>query len=154
MRSTILTLATLLTLTCTGCVDAATEDADAGASPSASDDLDRRQGRELQQLPERAPVAGQGTVGEVPESVLQLAFDWLHASTGVQQQQVEVLTAEEAVWPSGALGCGKPGRTYQQVPVSGHRVVIRAEGRSYDLRIAGALVHLCEQEVPVAHPTP
>ena len=86
--------------------------------------------------------------GEVSDEVMQRVVAALHKELGAAPQGVEVVVAQEVVWPSGALGCAKPGAFYQPVPVTGQRVVLRVNGQSYDYRVAGAQVLLCGSVPP------
>jgi hypothetical protein len=45
-----------------------------------------------------------------------------------------LVSAEAMTWPNGALGCPQPGATYTQAIVHGMRVVVTADGTTYDYR--------------------
>lgn len=58
---------------------------------------------------------------------------------------LEVVTARAVTWPSGALGCPKPGMAYIQMVIDGYQVVVTAGGKTYDYRFgASATPRLCE----------
>jgi hypothetical protein len=67
------------------------------------------------------------------------------SSRGVSTDGVEVVTARAVTWPSGALGCPKPGMAYTQVVTNGYQVVVTAGGKRYDYRFGTtATPRLCE----------
>ncbi len=115
-----------------------------GAAAAIAPADERLKGRELRKpLPERVPGQPRQVSGEVSDEVIRRVRTALHETLGVAPRVVDVLVAEEVVWTSGALGCGEPGQQYQPVPVTGQRVVLQADGRRYDYRVAGAVLRLC-----------
>jgi hypothetical protein len=48
-----------------------------------------------------------------------------------------VQSVEAVQWPNGALGLPEPGMMYTQAIVDGHRIVLRAEGRSFVYHAGG-----------------
>jgi hypothetical protein len=66
-----------------------------------------------------------------------------------------LVSAEAITWPDGSLGCGKPGESYTQALVDGMRVVVEADGKTYDYRFGTSdTPKLCEQTFPssLRHP--
>jgi len=57
---------------------------------------------------------------------------------------IQLLTAENATWQDGSLGCPEKGMNYTQAMVAGYRVRIRVGGEDWDYHASrrGALV-LC-----------
>lgn len=70
--------------------------------------------------------------------------------TGNPVGQLEILEAQEAVWPDASLGCPEPGNAYAQVLTSGLRLVLAVEGsdgrETYDYRVTDFHGTLCEQD--------
>jgi hypothetical protein len=67
------------------------------------------------------------------------------ASRGVSTDGLEVVTARAVTWPSGALGCPKPGMAYTQMVTEGYQVVVHVGGRTYDYRYGmSSTPRLCE----------
>ena len=67
------------------------------------------------------------------------------ASRGVSTAGLEVVTARAVTWPSGALGCPKPGMAYTQMVTEGYQVVVHVGGRTYDYRYGmSSTPRLCE----------
>jgi len=50
---------------------------------------------------------------------------------GIQADELEVISAEEVIWPDGSLGCPEPGMSYTQALVDGSKVVFGHEDRVY-----------------------
>ena len=67
------------------------------------------------------------------------------AARGVSTDGIELVTARAVTWPSGALGCPKPGMAYTQMVTNGYQVVVKVAGRTYDYRYGtSATPRLCE----------
>jgi hypothetical protein len=67
------------------------------------------------------------------------------ATRGVPTDGVEVVSARSVTWPSGALGCPKPGMVYTQMVTDGYQVVVRVGGKTYDYRYGmSATPRLCQ----------
>lgn len=62
----------------------------------------------------------------------------------IDVQQIAVERIEEITWPDGALGCPEPGMGYITVLIPGYRLILAAQGNTYDYHAAasGAFV-LC-----------
>jgi hypothetical protein len=70
----------------------------------------------------------------------------LNSSQGITPPMITVKSFEAVDFPSSALGCPQDGMMYTEAIVSGHKVVLEAQGKEYDYRIGGAEnVVLCEQ---------
>lgn len=88
-------------------------------------------------------------VGEVPESILTAVFDNLTETTAVAREAITVVQAEAVVWSDGSLGCPQPGEVYTQATVDGYRIVVEANGRTYDYHAADTgYVILCQNVLP------
>jgi hypothetical protein len=67
------------------------------------------------------------------------------AARGVTTDGLAVVSARAMTWPSGALGCPKPGMAYTQMVTDGYQVVVKAGGKTYDYRYGmTATPRLCE----------
>lgn len=55
----------------------------------------------------------------VEAAVSQAAMDF-----GVSRAEVELTNYSEQLWPSTALGCPEPGKSYAQIVVPGFQVVV------------------------------
>ena len=55
-----------------------------------------------------------------------------------------IVSAESVTWSDSALGCPKPGMMYSQVITPGLKVVVEADGRTFDYRFgSGDTPKLC-----------
>ena len=97
--------------------------------------------------------APSGTPAPVPDAKLQAIHADL-AARGVATDQVQVVSAEQVTFNDGSLGCPSPGVQYTQAQVDGMRVVVQAEGRTYDYRFGTTdTPKLCERPGPRATET-
>lgn len=96
--------------------------------------------------------------GEVPDEVMETIVLALEKLTGADRSTFELVTAEERIWPDGALGCPQPGMNYTQALVPGYQVILKHNGREYDYRTGGnRYLMLCLQtatSVPSPEPAP
>jgi hypothetical protein len=63
---------------------------------------------------------------------------------GVEPGAVSFVGAEEATWPSTALGCPLPGFDYEERAVTGTRVILVLAGEEYNFNVAGERATLCD----------
>jgi len=68
--------------------------------------------------------------------------------SGVSVESVRVVSATAEHWPDASLDCPRPGAAYADVNTDGYRLVLTADGTTFDYRIgvppAGApFIHLC-----------
>lgn len=102
--------------------------------------------------PEATPTEEQGRGLDEGEptsvSVSHAAQEFLAAQTGIDLGAMEVVSIEEVEWPNGALGCPQPGQMYMEVITPGYRVVIEAEGETYQIHTNhdGSSVVICDSE--------
>jgi len=61
------------------------------------------------------------------DSVVGIALAHAAETTGLSADELEVVSAEDVVWPDGSMGCPRPDVVYTQAPVPGYRVQIRAQ---------------------------
>ena len=133
MRRSILAAATaaLLLLTLTAC---ATGGPMTDPTPSHADRFETTT---------PGPIAPTGAPADVPQAKWDAIATDL-AARGVEGAPV-LVSAESITWPNGALGCPKPGMSYTQATVDGMRVVVTADGATYDYRFGrGDVPVLCE----------
>ncbi len=89
-----------------------------------------------------APSTAAPVVGEVPDAILAAVRADLAVRLGHAPADVTVVRGEQVEWTDSALGCPKPGLAYLPVVTPGYRVVVQADGHSYDYRASerGVLV--------------
>ncbi len=56
----------------------------------------------------------------------------------IDVQQITVEQIEEITWPDGALGCPEPGMAYITVLIPGYRLILAAQGNTYDYHVAAS----------------
>ena len=80
------------------------------------------------------------------QALTKQATDDLAARLGVKATQIDVVEVKEVEWPDASLGCPEPGMMYAQVITPGYRIVLEAEGKTYEYHTdADRTVALCEQ---------
>lgn len=81
------------------------------------------------------------TSGPAAEAVTDLA-----RRLDLPRDEIEVVSVEEVTWSDGSVGCAEEGKAYTQALVPGHRIVLRAEGRTHEYHAGGSRgVFLCER---------
>lgn len=103
------------------------------------------------------PAAEEPSSAEAPEvqqdAPVEEAVADLASRLGVDPDDVEVVGAEAVTWDNGALGCPQPGEMYTQVQVAGHRIVLRAQDRTWPYHSGGNRgPFLCENLQPSTPP--
>lgn len=77
-------------------------------------------------------IAPTGTPVEVPQA------RWDAIVADLEQRGVtatpELVSSDAVTFNDGSLGCASPGQSYTQAQVDGMRVVVSADGRTYDYR--------------------
>jgi hypothetical protein len=61
------------------------------------------------------------------------AIAHLAAELGLSPADVTVLSVEEMQWSDSSLGCPQPGMMYAQVITPGYRILLEANGETYDV---------------------
>ena len=87
------------------------------------------------------------TLTPIPEAVTTL-IGRLIVQLELNRSDIELLGLEPATWPSTALGCPEPGRSYAQIVTSGYRVALRIldEQTIYHVDESGMAIVECEGE--------
>lgn len=65
-------------------------------------------------------------------AVVKRAASALAAELGIGADAVRVTSAERTEWPDSSLGCPEPGKAYLQMITPGYRVLLHANGESYE----------------------
>jgi len=78
------------------------------------------------------PVGPTGT----PAAVSDAQWDAIVADLEARDVTAtpELVSAEAVVFNDGSLGCASPGQSYTQAQVDGMRVIVTADGQTYDYR--------------------
>ena len=95
------------------------------------------------------PDANAAALSQVEQTLLQRSTDELAAEIGVAADAITLTEIEAVDWPDASLGCPQPDMMYAQVITSGYRIVLEADGTTYDYHTDsnpdGQLVR-CENE--------
>ena len=88
---------------------------------------------------ETTPVATRAlrpTVGE-------LAVADLAKQLGIATESITVRSVEAVEWSDASLGCPEPGMMYAQVITPGYRIVLEANGQSYEYHTGSGTIVRC-----------
>lgn len=131
MRRTLtLTALTIAALTIAGCASAPAGSPGSSSSPSAEPSPSAT--RTPFQTTTPGAIAPSGTPTTVPAARWDAIVSDL-ADRGITAEP-ELVTAEAVTFSDGSLGCATPGQSYTQAQVDGMRVVVTADGQSFDYR--------------------
>lgn len=72
-----------------------------------------------------------------------LARQLVSAALGVPVASTRVVSNEPREFPDASLDCPAPGMAYAQVLTPGRVVIVEAEGRRFDVRVAGNAGRIC-----------
>jgi len=61
---------------------------------------------------------------------------------------VKVVSVETREFSDSSLDCPQPGMSYLQVITPGHRVLLEADGRRFDVRTSGGQGRICRRRKP------
>ena len=70
----------------------------------------------------------------LPDEMVQRTRVDLAERLEINAGQVEALEVTAVSWPDAALGCPKPGQVYAEVVTPGYRILLEAEGQTYEYR--------------------
>jgi len=99
--------------------------------------------------PTPARKATEVELQEGTERVVQLAREDLAQRRGFALEGIRLVSVNAVRWRDASLGCPRPNTKYLQVITPGFKVVLEAEGRTYEYHTdAGRVVVLCEKGLP------
>lgn len=88
---------------------------------------------------------GSAVTESPPEAVARaLVADML----SLNPDQVALISVEQKDFSDSSLGCPSPGMSYLQVITPGHKVLVEADGRRFDVRVAGQHGKICHRRKP------
>ena len=79
-------------------------------------------------LPSSPELATAGAELGVPAAMLDSVVELAARDTGIDADEIRVVTAEAVTWSDGSLGCPEEGQMYTQALVPGYRVVLDIAG--------------------------
>ena len=83
-----------------------------------------------------------------PDTPGELARQAVAEALGIVPGEARVVSTEARDFPDASLGCPQPGAAYAQVITPGHQVLVEAEGRRFDVRVAGNGARICYLRKP------
>lgn len=91
----------------------------------------------------------QGTSKPIPQEAepqVAHAKQDLAQRLGVSVDSITVREVEEVEWRDSSLGCPEPGKAYLQVITPGYKIILEAQGKSYEYHTdRGKNVVLCQR---------
>ena len=72
---------------------------------------------------------------------------------GIAAADVGVISVLARDFSDSSLDCPEPGMSYLQVITPGHQVIVEADGRRFDVRVAGEHGRICHRRKPGGPPT-
>jgi len=76
------------------------------------------------------------------------------AALGIAETEMSVINTESREFADGSLDCPQPGAAYAQVITPGYRVLVEANGRRLDVRVAGTAGRICYRRKLSPGPSP
>ncbi len=92
------------------------------------------EGHSVEELPSEPPT---GIVQPGLDPLIAKAKADLADRLGISADDIETVSAEAVVWPDGSLGCPQPGMEYTQVLVDGAKIVLYAQGKTWEYHSGG-----------------
>jgi hypothetical protein len=123
--------------------------------PTQAMETPDRQNEIMTKSPERVSPTPAVTpvTGEVPPVLLESILKDLSERTGVSQEKISVVQAQEILWSDGSMGCPKPGVFYTQAMVNGFQVILEVGDQKYDYHASETGYYvLCESGLPNISP--
>jgi hypothetical protein len=89
------------------------------------------------------PAADTDRPGPAPMTPADRARAAVAARLDIGPEEVKLVSVEARDFPDSSLDCPEPDMAYQQVITPGHRVIVEADGRRFDVRVSGAGARIC-----------
>jgi hypothetical protein len=86
---------------------------------------------------------GDGTASEIARQTVALAL-------GIAPDSAQVISSVPRDFPDASLDCPQPGAAYAQVITPGFQVLVEADGRRFDVRVAGTSGRICHRRKAAA----
>ncbi len=83
--------------------------------------------------------------GATPE---EIAINTVADLLGVAPESAKIISAVTKDFPDASLDCPEPKKSYLMVITPGHQVIVEADGRRFDVRVAGKSGKICYRRKP------
>jgi len=95
--------------------------------------------------PSRAhlPAVGVPRAGD-RQQMVYMAKEDLSKRLGISVDSISVERVDQVDWPDSSLGCPEPGKVYAQVITPGYRILLKADGKTYEYHSGAMRVLHCE----------
>jgi hypothetical protein len=93
---------------------------------------------------ERPPELAEPATGPADDPA-GIAARLVANALSVPLAEITLVSVEARNFGDPSLGCPEPGMSYPQVITPGHRVVVEADGRRFDVRVAGTHGRICRK---------
>ncbi|MEZ4711027.1 MAG: hypothetical protein R3A44_27765 [Caldilineaceae bacterium] len=98
----------------------------------------------------QVPDASAASLSQEEQALVQRASDDLAVELGVAADAIAFVEIEAVDWSDSSLGCPQPDMMYAQVITSGYRIVLEANGETYnyhtDSNPDGQVIHCTNEE--------
>ncbi len=84
-----------------------------------------------------------GAAEPLPAGPGDIALQAVAHALRIPPAGARVVSTEARDFPDASLGCPQPGMAYAQVITPGYRVFVEADGRRFDVRVAGNHGRIC-----------
>ena len=91
--------------------------------------------------PASSPAANTGSASNPTDIARQTVATFLQ----LPLDEVTPVITESKSFGDASLGCPQAGMSYAQVVTPGHQVIVEADGRRFDVRVAGGAGRICRQ---------
>ena len=95
--------------------------------------------------PDSEPAVATPTDRPAPMTPADRARAVVAARLTIPAEEVSIVSITAREFPDSSLDCPEPDMLYQQVITPGHQVIVEAEGRRFDVRVAGAGARICHR---------
>jgi hypothetical protein len=82
------------------------------------------------------------------DAAVRIAKEALARDLAIDVRRIALARVEPAEWRDGSLGCPKPGMSYTQMLMAGHRVLLRIGSASYEMHVSGERAVRCDSSRP------
>lgn len=95
-----------------------------------------------------SPVSPIAPDAQPDSEIEEAAVSYLADELDISPQAIDLLEVEAVEWSDASLGCPKEGQMYAQVVTPGYRMLLEAEGETYELHTdrSGDRIVICEPE--------
>ena len=92
-----------------------------------------------------AAPAAKGEPAVQQDPIAKLAIDTLASELKIARERIQVESVAAIDWTDSSVGCPKPGTAYLTVITPGHRVLLKANDRTYSVHEAKGKAFVCRQ---------